>query len=244
MALMLLPFWTDGCIGSMEGLYFEASATTPYHFLDAAALSRARSNPVRRLHVRERRRGRGRRSTCRPLGVRYYLGLQPDGRCSRPTRTRPQAGRDRPVRGRLRGGAAPTSWCPLKPRSPSCRRVSSSRRRRGSNSARSTSRHPDAVAGGARGTSGPADWKRITVKRTSKDTPIAGTSPSSHPTARTRPVTYPDVTGQRREDRRRSDLVHGRQDRRAHAREGDVLPELEGRGRREVRAGWRRTSWS
>ena len=25
MALMLLPFWTNGCIGSMEGLYFEAS---------------------------------------------------------------------------------------------------------------------------------------------------------------------------------------------------------------------------
>ena len=33
MALMLLPYWTDGCIGSMEGLYFESSATTPYHFL-------------------------------------------------------------------------------------------------------------------------------------------------------------------------------------------------------------------
>ena len=28
MAPMLLPYWTDGCIGSMEGLYFEASATT------------------------------------------------------------------------------------------------------------------------------------------------------------------------------------------------------------------------
>ncbi|MED5570611.1 MAG: hypothetical protein VYE12_04205, partial [Actinomycetota bacterium] len=30
MALMLLPFWTDGCIGSMEALFFEASGTTPY----------------------------------------------------------------------------------------------------------------------------------------------------------------------------------------------------------------------
>ena len=39
MAPMLLPFWTDGCIGSMEGLYFEASATTPYHFLNQRALS-------------------------------------------------------------------------------------------------------------------------------------------------------------------------------------------------------------
>ena len=39
MALMLLPYWTDGCIGSMEGLYFEASATTPYHFLNQSELS-------------------------------------------------------------------------------------------------------------------------------------------------------------------------------------------------------------
>jgi hypothetical protein len=49
MALMLLPFWTDGCIGSMEGLYFESSGTTPFHFLDAAELSAAPSNPVRDL---------------------------------------------------------------------------------------------------------------------------------------------------------------------------------------------------
>ena len=26
MALMLLPHWTDGCIASMEGLFFEARA--------------------------------------------------------------------------------------------------------------------------------------------------------------------------------------------------------------------------
>jgi hypothetical protein len=39
MALMLLPHWTDGCIGSMEGLFFEASGTTPYHFLTTAAMS-------------------------------------------------------------------------------------------------------------------------------------------------------------------------------------------------------------
>ncbi len=49
MALMLLPHWTDGCIGSMEGLFFEASGTTPYHFLTAAALSEHSSNPVREL---------------------------------------------------------------------------------------------------------------------------------------------------------------------------------------------------
>lgn len=49
MALMLLPFWTDGCIGSMEALYFEASGTTPYSFLASGAMSRQSSNPVRQL---------------------------------------------------------------------------------------------------------------------------------------------------------------------------------------------------
>jgi hypothetical protein len=39
MSLMLLPYWTHGCVDSMEGLLFESSATTPYHFLDQAELS-------------------------------------------------------------------------------------------------------------------------------------------------------------------------------------------------------------
>jgi hypothetical protein len=49
MALMLLPHWTDGCIASMEGLFFEASGTTPYHFITTAAMSESSSNPVRQL---------------------------------------------------------------------------------------------------------------------------------------------------------------------------------------------------
>jgi hypothetical protein len=49
MALMLLPFWTDGCIGSMEGLFFESSSTTPYHFLVQDELSTAPSNAQRDL---------------------------------------------------------------------------------------------------------------------------------------------------------------------------------------------------
>ena len=48
-ALMLLPYWTDGCIGSEEGLYYESSATTPFHFLNAAELSVQPANPVRGL---------------------------------------------------------------------------------------------------------------------------------------------------------------------------------------------------
>ena len=49
MALMLLPFWTDGCIGSSEGLFFESSSTTPYHFLMQDELSSAPSNAQRDL---------------------------------------------------------------------------------------------------------------------------------------------------------------------------------------------------
>jgi hypothetical protein len=77
MALMLLPFWTDGCIPSMEGLYFEASATTPYHFLAAAALSKQASNPVRRLQYTNNDVALGVRYL-QDLGVRYYLAYNPE----------------------------------------------------------------------------------------------------------------------------------------------------------------------
>jgi hypothetical protein len=49
LALMLLPYWTHGRIQSMEGLYFEASTTTPYHFMMIATLAQTPSNPVRGL---------------------------------------------------------------------------------------------------------------------------------------------------------------------------------------------------
>ncbi len=52
LALMLLPYWTHGRITSMEGLYFEASATTPYHFMMIATLAQTPSNPVRGLPYR------------------------------------------------------------------------------------------------------------------------------------------------------------------------------------------------
>jgi hypothetical protein len=77
MALMLLPFWTDGCIGSMEGLYFEASGTTPYHFLMAAAASKHSSNPVRRLEYEDGDLAKG-VTYMQTLGVRYYMAYQPE----------------------------------------------------------------------------------------------------------------------------------------------------------------------
>ena len=79
MALMLLPFWTDGCIGSMEGLYFEASATTPYHFLNQDQLSSSPSNAQRDLPY-----GAGVPTEAdfdlgvahlQLMGVRYYMAI-------------------------------------------------------------------------------------------------------------------------------------------------------------------------
>ncbi|MEY3656391.1 MAG: hypothetical protein RL114_749 [Actinomycetota bacterium] len=72
MALMLLPFWTKGCIGSMEGLYFEAAGTTPYHFISAAALSKQSSNPVRELRYDNNDAVKG-VAYMRSLGIRYYM---------------------------------------------------------------------------------------------------------------------------------------------------------------------------
>ena len=77
MALMLLPFWTKGCIGSMEGLYFEAAGTTPYHFIAAAALSKQSSNPVRELRYDNNDPVRGVRYM-ELLGIKYYMAFTPE----------------------------------------------------------------------------------------------------------------------------------------------------------------------
>ncbi|MDQ6838810.1 MAG: hypothetical protein M3137_10890, partial [Actinomycetota bacterium] len=77
MALMLLPYWTNGCIGSMEGLYFESSATVPYHFMSAAELAKAPSNPMRDLPYRSLDVNRGVRDL-QLLGSRYYLAFSPE----------------------------------------------------------------------------------------------------------------------------------------------------------------------
>jgi hypothetical protein len=76
---MLLPYFTHGKIASMEGIYFESSATTDYHFLTVAECAEHPSNPVRGLvygnpdsdfdlcirHLQM-------------LGVRYYMAWTPE----------------------------------------------------------------------------------------------------------------------------------------------------------------------
>jgi hypothetical protein len=72
MALMLLPHWTDGCIGSMEGLYFESAATTPFHFLNQSELSAVPSRAQRDLPYGPLDVARG-VEHLQMMGVRYYL---------------------------------------------------------------------------------------------------------------------------------------------------------------------------
>lgn len=84
LALELLPHFTGGRIDSMEGLYFESSATTPYHFLAAATLEGPgnASNPVRGLHYRSLSDfGLGVRYL-QLLGVRYYLAHSDEARAA------------------------------------------------------------------------------------------------------------------------------------------------------------------
>ena len=77
MAPMLLPYWTDRCIASMEGLYFEASATVPYHFLMQSELSAAPSRAQRDLPYSGLDVAAG-VEHLRLMGVRYYMAFSAD----------------------------------------------------------------------------------------------------------------------------------------------------------------------
>jgi hypothetical protein len=75
-ALMLLPYWSNGCIGSMEGLLFESSATTPYHFLNQAELSVSPSEPMVGLDYSALDVPAG-IEHLQLLGVRYFMASSP-----------------------------------------------------------------------------------------------------------------------------------------------------------------------
>jgi len=75
-ALMLLPYWSSGCIGSMEGLLFESSATTPYHFLNQAELSVSPSEAMVGLNYTALNVPAGIQHL-QLLGVRYFMASSP-----------------------------------------------------------------------------------------------------------------------------------------------------------------------
>lgn len=72
MAPMLYPYWTEGTHPSMEGLYFESSVTTPFHFLNAAELSDSPSNPIPGLRYHTGNFERGARHM-ELFNVAYYV---------------------------------------------------------------------------------------------------------------------------------------------------------------------------
>jgi hypothetical protein len=77
MAPMLLPYWTDGCIGSMEGLYFESSTTTPFHFLNQDELSTKCSCAQRNMPYAYKLNMHRGVQHLQLLGVRYYAASTP-----------------------------------------------------------------------------------------------------------------------------------------------------------------------
>ena len=77
MSLMLLPYWTRGCVGSMEGLFFESAASTPYHFLNQSELSLAPSSAQRDLPYRPLNVAKG-IEHLQLLGVKYYMAISPE----------------------------------------------------------------------------------------------------------------------------------------------------------------------
>ncbi|MHB1784865.1 MAG: hypothetical protein ACYCS7_01795, partial [Acidimicrobiales bacterium] len=84
MALMLLPYWTNGCIDSEEGLFFESSATTPAHFINQSELSVTPSRAVRGLDYGPLDVAEGVRHL-QLLGVKYYMAFSPQAQAQAAT---------------------------------------------------------------------------------------------------------------------------------------------------------------
>ncbi len=71
MALMLIPYWSEGHT-TMEGVFFESSLTTPFHFLNQAEMSVSPSQPVRGLTYRTFSLERGIQHS-KLFNIDYYL---------------------------------------------------------------------------------------------------------------------------------------------------------------------------
>ena len=72
----LLPMWTDGCIGSMEGLFLESSPSLPYLLINASLLSARPGDPQSRLPYPGLDVSQG-VARLQQWGVRYYLVFSP-----------------------------------------------------------------------------------------------------------------------------------------------------------------------
>ena len=79
MALMLFPYWTQESFGSMEGLFFESSLSTPFHFLNQAEMSVAPSSPIPGLDYHRFDFARG-IPHLQMYGVQYYVSFTPEAK--------------------------------------------------------------------------------------------------------------------------------------------------------------------
>ncbi len=77
MSPMLIPYWTEGSQKSMEGLYFESSLTTPFHFINHSEMSFKSSNPIPGLkyNIFDMERGLKHMAV---YGVDYYVSFTPE----------------------------------------------------------------------------------------------------------------------------------------------------------------------
>lgn len=84
LSLMLMPYWTDGRIASMEGVYYEASASTPYHFMTVATLAAPgnASNAVRGVPYRDSSQFSLGVRWLQLLGVRYLVVHSPQSKAA------------------------------------------------------------------------------------------------------------------------------------------------------------------
>ncbi len=158
MAPMLLPYWTDGCIGSQEGLYFESSTTVPYHFLMQSELSAKPSQPQRDLPYPGFDIDAGVRHL-QMMGVRYYLAVSSqavDQAAAHPDLD--GGGGQRPV-AHLRGGRRRRWWPPL-PYEPVVAEGMGENQQEWLPTASAWFLHPESLDVPL-AISGPDDWKRV-----------------------------------------------------------------------------------
>ncbi|HWD24159.1 MAG TPA: 6-pyruvoyl-tetrahydropterin synthase-related protein [Acidimicrobiales bacterium] len=73
---MSFPYWTHGCVDSAEGLYYESSSSTPFHFLDQSEVSIQPSNPIPGLPYQGLDVADGIRHL-QLTGVKYFLANSP-----------------------------------------------------------------------------------------------------------------------------------------------------------------------
>jgi hypothetical protein len=77
-AMMSLPLWTQGCMEATDGIYFESSTTTPFHFLDVSEVSQngEAPDPVSNLTYPGFNLPDGIRHL-QFMGVRYFFAMSP-----------------------------------------------------------------------------------------------------------------------------------------------------------------------